>query len=193
MTRNALSDDAIVAASLTEPARFGELFDRHFSAVLAYARRRVGYGPADEVTSETFTRAFRHRDRYRGQGHGALPWLLGIASNIIRGHRRDERRHLKGIVEWAEQPGSAAGDPADRHLGRSVPQAIADAVRALPARQREVILLHAWADLTPDEIAQALAIPAGSVRSHLSRARATLARSIAQAESHAPDEGASPT
>jgi RNA polymerase sigma-70 factor (ECF subfamily) len=62
--------------------------------VHAYAQRRVGAELAEEVAAEAFARAFAARRRYDGAHADALPWLLGIASNLMRRHWRTERRRL---------------------------------------------------------------------------------------------------
>jgi RNA polymerase sigma factor (sigma-70 family) len=161
------TDAAAIRRSLAEPAAFGVVFDRHFAAVHAFASRRVGAGLAEEVAAETFTRGFAARGRYDLAHELALPWLLGIASNVMRRHWRSERRRLaayeRAVVH--ERPGAAPDV-----VGGEVLRAVA----RLPRRQREVVLLHAWADLSYDEIAHALGLPVGTVRSRLSRARRRL-------------------
>jgi RNA polymerase sigma factor (sigma-70 family) len=157
--------DAIIR-SLSEPAAFGAVFDRHFQAVYAFAQRRVGLELAEEVAAETFARAFELRRRYDAAHALALPWLLGIASNVMRRHRRSERRRLAAYARAVvHDPPDAPPDP-DSELIREVAR--------LPRRQREVVLLHAWADLSYEEIARALELPVGTVRSRLSRARRRL-------------------
>jgi DNA-directed RNA polymerase specialized sigma24 family protein len=86
------SDASVIEASLTDPAAFAVLFDRHAAVIWRYARRREP-ALADEVLSETFVRAFAGRTRYDLTQSDARPWLRGIATNVLRGHRRgDERR-----------------------------------------------------------------------------------------------------
>lgn len=175
---SAEADDEIISASLADPERFGAIFDRHFASVLAYVRRRVGPDAATEIVSETFTRGFEHRTRFTVGGDGARPWLLGIATNLIRDHRRAEARQLRryanreaGAVDAVER----VGERLDAHAAA---RAAADVIRGLSRRQRDVLLLHAWCDLSPDQIATALGEPAGTIRSLLSRARATVTASV---------------
>jgi RNA polymerase sigma factor (sigma-70 family) len=160
------TDAAAIGRSVAEPSAFGPVFDRHFQAVYAYGQRRVGLELAEEVAAETFLRAFESRGRYDAAHPDALPWLLGIAGNVMRRHWRTERRRLAAYARAAshERPG-AAPEPAGEMLG---------AVARLPRRQREVLLLWAWADLSYEEIAVALALPIGTVRSRLARARSRL-------------------
>ena len=114
------TDAELIAASLDDPARFAELFDRHFAAVFRFAERRVGPDQAGEVASETFTRAFARRGSYRLDVPDALPWLYGIASNLVLHERRRFARYLAAVervaieVSVAEQDGGLAA--ADRRL-----------------------------------------------------------------------------
>jgi RNA polymerase sigma-70 factor (ECF subfamily) len=160
------TDADAIRRSLDEPAAFGAVFDRHFAAVHAFAQRRVGAETAEEVAAEAFARAFAARRRYDGAHDDALPWLLGIASNLMRRHWRTERRRLHAYARAAvhDVPGV---DP-------EVAEEAITAVARLPRRQREVVLLHVWADLSYEQIAQALDIPVGTVRSRLNRARGAL-------------------
>lgn len=180
------SDDDVMAASLTSPEEFGVVFERHFAVVLAYLRRRVGVEAASELASETFLRAFALRHRYRAGPGGARPWLLGIATVLIKSHRRAEGRQMKA---YARGFPSEIDDPTDRADARldanERARALTTAIDKLSTIQRNVLLLHAWADLTPDEIATALDLAPGTVRSHLSRARQRL--SARRVDEHSDD------
>ncbi len=169
------TDDQLLRQSHGSPHAFAQIFDRHFDAVLAYARSRVGADGGAEIASETFARAFAQRDRYREGAAGARPWLLGIATNLIGDYRRAEARHLRWLVgARAEVSVDEAAQAVDRVDAAKHLRTLAGAVASLKRVQRDVLLLHAWADLSPEQIAQVLDMPAGTVRSHLSRARAHL-------------------
>lgn len=173
------SDDAVVRRSVETPAAFGVVFDRHSRAVYRYLRRRVGEDLAADLTAETFTRAFNGRGEYEQRGDSALPWLLGIATNLAKMHRRGEERRLRAYARATfAEPGvmlaqqvSAIGDLDDRLDAAALAPALGEALAALPARQRDVLLLYAWAELSLAEIAVALDLPAATVRSHIRRAR----------------------
>lgn len=99
-----LSDADCLARSLEEPKAFEPIFDRHFSAVHRYLHRRAGRDLADELAAETFAVAFERRASCRSSG-SALPWLYGIATNLLRRRRRTERRRLRaygrsGVDRW---------------------------------------------------------------------------------------------
>ena len=159
-------DGDAIRRSVDEPAAFDAVFERHFQAVHAFAQRRVGRDLAEEVASETFVRAFDGRARYDAAHADALPWLLGIACNVMRRHWRTERRRLAAYARAVRHDAPAAApDVAGEAL---------HAVARLPRRQREVLLLYAWADLTYEQVARALDLPVGTVRSRIARARTSL-------------------
>ena len=158
-----LSDAAVIERSLVDPHAFASIFDRHFDAVHGYARRRLGRSLAEEIASETFIRAFDRRASFDVSRVDARPWLFGIAANLMRRHWRTERRRL-GALQRLEAGG------AEEILVDERADLLA-ALDALPAREREALLLFALADLSYEEIAEALDVPIGTVRSRLSRAR----------------------
>ena len=167
------SDAVLIAASLHTPSRFGELFDRHYAEIDRYLARRVGPGIADEVAADTFVVAFRTRQRYDPRRADAGPWLYGIAANLARRHWRTERRRLRAYARAGIDPICEDGAEIDRRLdaAAAAPE-LAAALATLRNREREVLLLFVWAELSYGEIALALEIPVGTVRSRMSRARA---------------------
>jgi RNA polymerase sigma-70 factor (ECF subfamily) len=167
------SDAQVIAASRVEPLVFAAVFDRHYDAVHRYLARRVGLDLADDLAAETFTTAFDVRSRYDTAHPDALPWLYGIATNILRHHRRGEARRLRAYARLdrpADVDDNLVGIEARLDAERAGP-AIAQALMRLSAGERDVLLLFAWADLRYEEIAVALRIPIGTVRSRLNRAR----------------------
>ncbi|MGX6605824.1 RNA polymerase sigma factor [Micromonosporaceae bacterium Da 78-11] len=167
------SDVDLIRASATDPEAFGRIFDRHARAIHHYVARRVGRSLADDLTAETFLIAFRGRDRYDPAQTDARPWLYGIAANLVRGRQRAEIRQYRALARTGVDPATAGHD--DRVTARV---AAADHVRALAAvlaklsvREREVLTLISQAQLSYAEVAQALDIPIGTVRSRLHSAR----------------------
>jgi RNA polymerase sigma factor (sigma-70 family) len=170
------SDGDTIRVSHRDPAAFASIFDRHFDRVHAFARRRVGSDLADEIASETFVRAFDQRTRYDETVADAGPWLLGIAANLMRRHWRTERRRLAAYTRHGGESREAPlpGDGA----------ALAAVLEKLRKDERDVLFLYALADLSYEEIARALEIPVGTVRSRLARARRRL-RAELTGEPHA--------
>jgi RNA polymerase sigma factor (sigma-70 family) len=177
-----LSDAEVVRRSVAQPALFSVLYERHLRAVGRYVARRVGTargtGPAEDLAAEVFVRAFRVRDRYRVEQESALPWLLGIANNLIADHWRAERRRLIALERMVA---------ADSEIVEQSPSMLApDLVRALlrlPAADRDALLLVVWGELSYEEAASALGVPVGTIRSRIARARGRLADAIGAAPS----------
>ena len=170
------SDADVITASRDEPAEFAAIFDRHFDAIHRYLARRVGSVLADDLASETFTIAFDIRGRYDVSRPDARPWLFGIATNLVRHHRRGEVRRLNAYarLDRASETGADLDRIADRLDAARAGKHLAEALSRIPARDRDALLLFAWADLRYEEIAVALGIPVGTVRSRLHRARQRL-------------------
>ncbi|MFI6872250.1 RNA polymerase sigma factor [Streptomyces sp. NPDC050400] len=183
------SDARSIARSRDEPEQFAALFDRYADAVHHYAARRLGPEAAEDLTAETFTTAFRQRHRYDLTRPDARPWLFGIATNLVGRHRRAEARRFKALSRIPE-PVEHEEPVADRAVARAgahgLRRDLAAALAGLPARQRDVLLLVAWADLGYEEAAQALGVPVGTVRSRLHRARSTLREALGGTDPTAP-------
>lgn len=169
MTERA-EDAAIIERSLREPECFAELFDRYHGPIHGYAERRLTRPLADDIAAETFLIAFRRRDTYDLSRPDARPWLYGIASNLISRHHRAEVRQYRALARAGVEESSE--DHADRIAGELADRPwLAAALAKLPAAERHVLLLVAWADLTSEEAGKALGVRAGTVRSRLHRAR----------------------
>jgi RNA polymerase sigma factor (sigma-70 family) len=173
------ADAAAIRASLIDGEAFLEVVERHFDKISRFLRRRVAREIADELTAEVFTVAFARRESYDLSRAYALPWLYGIASNLLRNRLRSELRELELLARAAVDPLAASGDPLDRVLKRSVEPALASALLGLSPEERDVLLLYAWGDLAYDEIAEALDMPLGTVKSRLSRARTHVRAALA--------------
>jgi RNA polymerase sigma factor (sigma-70 family) len=163
------SDAEAVAASRKDPEAFVEVFDRHFHAIHGYLRRRVGSALADDLAASTFAEAFSARRRYDRSRPDALPWLYGIASNLLRRHYRTEEQQLRAFARTGVDRVYASDAEPDPRAAK-----VAAALAALNADDRDTLLLFAWAELGYAEIATALGIPVGTVRSRLNRARRTV-------------------
>jgi RNA polymerase sigma-70 factor, ECF subfamily len=175
-TLRGIGEQAVVIETQPQPVRhdgdvFAGVFDRYYAEIHGYVARRLGSSRADDVAAETFLIAFDRRRRYDVAYADARPWLYGIASNLIGRQRRAELRQYRALAR-ADRPCSTDGDGVDRRLDAQAQRAaLAAALVGLAARDREVLLLVAWAQLTCEEAAQALGIPAGTARSRLHRAR----------------------
>jgi RNA polymerase sigma factor (sigma-70 family) len=168
------TDAEIFQRSIRDPDAFREIFERHASAVHAYARKRIGMTAGEEILAQTFLTAFEKRTRFDTSYESARPWLLGIATNIIRHHLREEREHLNALGKIARaQPEAPVDDVARLDAQRMKPKLIT-ALLALSDDDRETFLLLALGQLTYEEVASVLRIPIGTVRSRIHRARTHL-------------------
>jgi RNA polymerase sigma factor (sigma-70 family) len=157
-------------------------FDEHARTLLHFCARRVGPETAEDVVAATFLTAFERRTDFDPSRSDVLPWLYGIAVNHLRRHRRDEMRAYQALARVGVDPlFNAAGilDSHDQRAGeradaRVRSRAVAAVLASLPRRQRDVLLLTAVAELDYAEVATALNIPVGTVRSALHRARRKL-------------------
>jgi RNA polymerase sigma-70 factor (ECF subfamily) len=167
---------------------FDDAFRREFGAVHRYVSRRAGRDAADDIAAATFAEAYRAWGRF-DHARPVRPWLYGITTNLLRRHHRDEERKLRAYARTGVDP-VAGGDETDvvRRLDADRQRrALASALAQLRADERDVLLLHAWAELADDEIASALALPLGTVKSRLHRARRRL-RNLLEANGQSPGE-----
>ncbi|MFI6818842.1 RNA polymerase sigma factor [Nonomuraea sp. NPDC050328] len=167
-----IDDAELIRRSQRDPEAFAGLFDRHAPAMRRYVARRLGPSLADDVVSDTFLTAFRRRGRYDSGHPDARPWLYGIAARLISRHRRVEIRFYRALVRTGVD--EIAEPYAERVDDRVAAEqaGLAAALAGLSAGDREVLLMVAWADMTYEDVARALGIPLGTVRSRLHRARA---------------------
>jgi RNA polymerase sigma factor (sigma-70 family) len=175
-------------AASGEAAAFGVLFERHGRAVYNFCfRRTADWAAAEDLMSTVFLEAWRRRSEVRLKEGRALPWLLGVATNVLRNRRRSERRHRAALARLPlERSPDFAADADGRLDDERRMRATLRAVAKLPRREQEVLALCAWAGLSYEDAAVALGLPVGTVRSRLSRARARV-RELAGDSGHESD------
>ncbi|GAA2431743.1 RNA polymerase sigma factor [Actinomadura vinacea] len=177
--RDQLDDPGIVAVSLDAPEAFGELFRRHSPRLHAYIKRRLGPALADDLVSETFTIAFRKRERFDGRAEFSA-WLWGIASNLIAKHHRQETRMYRAFARTGVDPAEdgVAERASDRASAAALGPRLAKALAALNAQERNALLLLAWGEMSYAEIATTLDLPLGTVKAKIHRARIKLRKTL---------------
>jgi RNA polymerase sigma factor (sigma-70 family) len=156
---------------------FGELFDRHAQAIYGYCVRRTGDSSvAEDLLSIVFLEAWRRRVDARVDDGKMLPWLYGIAANVLRNQRRSIRRYRAALarlpVEAAEPDFS--DDAAARASATAEAQGFLRDLDRLTSRERDVWSLVEWEGLSVAEVAAALRLSEAVVRTRLTRARARL-------------------
>jgi len=159
--------------SIDHPEQVGSLFAQHGRELHGFLLRRTGdWATAEDLVSVVFLEAWRRREETAPD----LPWLYGVATNVLHNQRRAARRHRAALERLpAEVPGPDATDRAAERIDaeRQVRVAL-EAIAVLPPDEQDVLVLCAWQGLSHDDAARALGIPAGTVKSRLSRARARL-------------------
>ena len=182
MTDPDAHDGRTIASSIRQGDRFAAIFDRHAPAIHRYLRRRIGEHAAEDVLGETFLIAFRRRGRFDPERSDARPWLYGIAAKLVVDHHRREnrRRSIVGLPDRAAD--EHADEVADRVSAQSQQAILRAALDRLSADDREVLVLIAWEELSYAEVAEAMSIPVGTVRSRLHRARQQIRHWLATAD-----------
>lgn len=167
-----VNDAGQVTAEGPTPA-IGELFARHRLELLALATLLGADDEAEDVVSEAFCRLQSHWSDLRDSA-AARAWLRTVVCNLARARLRRLR-----VVRRQRAYGATDAPPADAlALLREDQREVLDAVRQLPARQREALVLRYWLDLDQAGVAATMGISAGAVKSHTSRGMTTLARHL---------------
>jgi RNA polymerase sigma factor (sigma-70 family) len=153
---------------------FGELFERHADRIYAHCFHRTGsWSMAEDLTSVVFLEAWRRRREVRFSGDSVLPWLLAVANNATLNAQRTLRRHRRLLVKLppAGNEPDIAEDAVRRVDTERAAAHLLCALDGLREPEREVLALCDWAGLSYAEASDALGVPAGTIRSRLSRAR----------------------
>lgn len=173
------SDAELIRDAAAHATAFGELYERHARAVFGWFERRLEWAAAD-LTAETFARAWLRRDRFRDERESsALPWLLGIAANVLRESMRRDRietraRERLGLpLDLASELGFTS---VEERL--SPRKELARALAELPREQRRAVELRVLDELSYAEIARRLSIRPTAARLRVSRALRRLAVTV---------------
>ena len=175
-------------AQRDDTAAFGELYRRHARSVQSYCLwRTVAQQVAEEATSTVFLEVWRRRGRLELRTETAAPLLLGVSSNVLRNFWRSQRRHARALERIGRSEPRLAAWDEDEVIARVDAMAevreAGTAIRALPSKEREVLALLVWGELSYAETAIALDVPIGTVRSRVSRARSRLGEAFADLSS----------
>jgi RNA polymerase sigma-70 factor (ECF subfamily) len=168
------SDAETIARSLLEPGAFRAVFDRHYPVIRRYLFNRVADASvAEDLAAETFLRAFAARARYTPHASSARAWLFAIAMNLVRDEGRAGARR-RSLIERLKHERA----DFEATLPERPDPELRVAVARLPPHEREALLLFTWADLSYEEVALALGVRLGTVRSRIHRARERLRREL---------------
>jgi len=144
---------------------FRGMFSSHYSAVYAYCARRLGRDDASDAAADVFTVAWRKIRRVPAEPD-TLPWLYGVARNVVRNHRRGRNRR--------DRLGAKAAATIAEPVSDQQPSSIEPVLAALGDDDREILMLAAWEGLGPEELGRALRCSANAASTRLHRARARL-------------------
>ena len=186
MAEEGENDAALIQAARNDSTSFGTLFERHFDAVYRFCARRIGGDLAEDIAGETFRRAFEARRSYDLRQPNALPWLYRIARNLVRDAIRAkavEDRAYAGLRALARTRTLSEEDQASQSAeARAELAQLARLLVAEPQEDVDALFLHVWDGLSYVEVATALGIPVGTVRSRLSRLRQRLETALVNQE-----------
>ena len=184
-----MDDAEAILDSLSHPEAFAQIFDEHFPWLYGFCTRRVGAISAEDVVGETFRRAFERRHQFDTSRSSARPWLIAIAMNIIRNESRRQERERSAVARASLE--LAAREVPDVTVPDSLgAEALLQRVQRglvhLPGAEYESLTLFVWDELSYEEIAEATAVPVGTVRSRIHRARQRLQVSLETADDPHP-------
>ena len=164
---------------MTDPddsRRFTALYDAHHARVYAYAVSRAGRQLADDIVSDTFVVAWR---KLGAVPDAALPWLLGVARNVVRESCRDEARQASLAAELRAWVDEADADVADGVAERAL---VLAALARLRDDDRELLTLMAWHDLSARDAARVVGCSTATFFVRLHRARKRLREAMTGAD-----------
>jgi RNA polymerase sigma factor (sigma-70 family) len=160
---------------------FETLFEQHADAIYNYLFRRLAdWSEAEDLTAVVFMEAFRRRGDAVIVDGKLLPWLYGIATNVLRNRRRTHWRNRRLLTRLAQERSEPVESFSDRIEATERMRSLLDRTKELPRAQQDVVALCIWSGLSYEEAASALGVPIGTVRSRLARARDALGSSMEQ-------------
>lgn len=162
-------------------AKFRAIYESHHVAVQRYCARRLDPDRANDATAEVFVVTWR-RIGAAPEPSLALPWLYGVARNIVRHFHRSQQRHLNLIERAQSMDPPRSPDPATQVVRREEEEQVAAAMEQLREADRELVRLRLWEGLEHSEIGDVLGLSAKAVGMRYLRALKRLARSFEGAE-----------
>ena len=170
------SDKRYVAAGDDKRPDLRALFDLHVAAIMAYVRARVPTADVSDVTAEVFAIVWRRVSSMPEMQASQRAWMYGIARRVVANHHRSlrRRRRLQERLTAAALP-CASGDDV------YVCERLAQALLTVSERDREILTLRYWDDLSPAEIADVCGWSLNVTNVRLHRARRRLSEKLARA------------
>lgn len=158
---------------------FGQLYDHYVSGIFRFIYYRVGSRQlAEDLTSETFVRGLRAIQRFNWQGKDFGAWLTTIARNLVADHFKSSRSRLEIVTETIPEGKTHAASPEHEVLALISNEILFEAVKSLPAEQRDCILMRFMQGLSIAQTSAALGRSEGAVKQLQLRAVRSLAKSV---------------
>jgi RNA polymerase sigma-70 factor (ECF subfamily) len=164
-----------MATDIERRSRFEAIWVEHSPSVRAYCVRRVAAHEADDVCAETFLVVWRRLDEVPPPPYTLL-YLYGIAGKVVSNHTRSFRRRSRLDEKLRNLGVAPPADPAFLVVQGSDDAQVASAVRSLSHRDREIVMLYAWEDLSREDIAQIMGMTKAAVDQRIHRSYRRLAR-----------------
>jgi RNA polymerase sigma-70 factor (ECF subfamily) len=161
------NDQTLIEQAKIDPQAFARLYDQYVDRIFRYAFRQTGdEALAQDVTAVTFERALRHIQRYEWRGQSVLAWLYRIARN----EAINQQRKRKWLLPWRVMGQTEARSTETAVLYHQRHQALHHALAQLPQKDREIIALRFFEELSSEEVAEVLACSTNAVYVRLHRA-----------------------
>ncbi len=169
-----------VERAKSDPAAFGQLYDRYAGQIYRFVRARVrDDGLAEDITAEVFLSALRHIKSYQDQGRPFSCWLYRIAVNAVASHYRNQRSPLS--LDGHLDVVSPLLDPLDEVVGRERIRTVWEAVDRLPTQQRAAMILKFSEDMTMEDVGAVLGKTPAAAKLLIYRAMQRLRRELVPA------------
>jgi len=171
-------EDAALLAAVCERSEraFNQLVDRHQQAVRTFLRRVVGRNDADDIAQDTFLAVWTQAHSYRG-GAAVRSWLFAIAWRKAKDTQRTWFRRRKRETVWHDGAVDSSSGDVDE-----IRYALDKALASLSMEQRAAIMLCLAYGYSHSEAAEALQMPLGTVKSHVTRGRDRLREALGDEE-----------
>lgn len=180
--------EAVPTAPLVARDRFERLYRDHHQAVLGYCRRRTSAQDARDAVAETFTVAWRRLDQVP-EGDGTLPWLFAVAYRVV-GHRWRQLRRERKLSQKLRTVTEVANPGPELQIVRSREHdQVIHAADRLSRRDREILRLRVWEELSYAEIAVVLGTGVEAAKQRFHRAKERLAAEYDRLDSRRPGLG----
>ncbi len=158
-------------------AAFRKVFDATFDDVRRFCLRRVPLSDVNDAVSEVYLAAWRKADKMP-VGSETLPWLYGVARNVVRHIERGNWRRFRLDALAMREPAAAVEAPEIQVIRRSEDAKLAAAIRRLSKRDQDAIRLRAWEELSSPDIAHVLGISVSAAEKRVTRAFKRLEKTL---------------